>query len=94
MVIVGKDRGKTAKVLRALPQENRVIVEGVNMVKKHQRRTTNNRKGQVIDRTMPIHVSNVMIIDPKSGKPSRISIIRTKGGARERVATRSGQTLK
>jgi len=94
IVIAGKDRGQKAKVIRAFPQESCVIVEGVNVVKKHQRRTANNRKGQIIERAMPLHVSNVMIVDPKLGTPSRISITRTKTGVRERVSTKSGQSLK
>lgn len=59
-VISGKDKGKSGKILKAMPRENRVVVEGVNIRKKHQRPTKSNQKGQIIDRTLPIHASNVM----------------------------------
>ncbi|OGG47990.1 50S ribosomal protein L24 [Candidatus Kaiserbacteria bacterium RIFCSPHIGHO2_02_FULL_50_9] len=69
-VISGKDRGKSGKVLRALPREDLVVVEGVNIKKRHQRATKANQKGQIIDKTMPIHVSNVMLVGG-SGKTMR-----------------------
>jgi len=69
VVISGADRGKSGKILRALPKENRVVVEGVNIKKKHQRPTKANQKGQVVDKTMPIHVSNVMLTE--GGKRTR-----------------------
>jgi len=79
IVIAGKDRGKTGKVLRAFPREDRVIVEGVNVVKRHQRGNAQRQKGQILDKTMPVHVSNVMILDPKTGKRTRIGIKRISG---------------
>ncbi len=79
IVIAGKDRGKKGKVLRALPREDRVIVEGVNVVKRHQKATSQRQNGQIIDKTLPIHVSNVMIVDPKTGKRTRIGIKRVNG---------------
>ena len=79
IVIAGKDRGKSGKVLRALPKEDRVVVEGVNVVKRHQKATSQRQSGQIVDKTLPIHVSNVMIADPKSGKPTRIGIKRVNG---------------
>ncbi len=63
------------------------------MVKRHRRPNSKNRKGQIVDRAMPIHVSNVMLADPKTGKPTRIKIVRGKDGSRGRVAVASGQTL-
>ena len=69
-VISGKDRGKSGKVLRAFPKEDLVVVEGVNVKKRHQRATKTNQKGQIIDKTMPVHVSNVMLVDG-SGKAVR-----------------------
>ena len=72
IVIAGKDRGKTGKVNRALPQDNQVIVEGVNFKKKHRRANRKNQKGQIIDIAAPIHVSNVQIINPKTNKGTRI----------------------
>lgn len=92
LVIAGKDRGKSGTILRALPKEDKVIIEGINMVKRHARRTQNTQKGQIVEKAMPIHVSNVQITDPKTGKPTRISIKR-EGGAYTRVATKSGARL-
>ncbi len=92
MVISGKDRGTTGTIVRAMPQEDKVVIEGVNVVKKHQRRTKASNKGQILERSMPIHVSNVQILDPKSGKPTRIRISR-EGGGYNRVAQKSGARL-
>lgn len=93
-VIAGKDRGKTSTVVRVLPRENRVILDGLNLSKRHRRPSAQNRKGQIIDRAMPMHASNVQILDPKSGKPTRVKIVRGKDGSRERVAVKSGEQLK
>ena len=95
IVISGKDRGKTGKVLRVEPKKNRVFVEGLNIVKRHQRPTQTaggQQAGGVIEREGPIHVSNVMLIDPKDGKPTRVGI-EVVDGKRLRVAKRSGQRL-
>lgn len=92
IVIAGKDRGKTGTIVRALPKESAVVIEGINVVKKHQRRARQGGKGQVIDRSMPLHVSNVQILDPKTGKPTRIRIDRKDGGY-NRVAQKSGARL-
>lgn len=94
MVIAGKNRGETGTILRAMPAENKVLIEGINIMKRHRKPTAQARTGQIVEIPAPIHVSNVSIIDPKSGKPTRIKIARTKDGARERVAVKSGQTLK
>lgn len=95
IVISGKDRGKTGKVLRVDPKKERVYVEGLNIVKRHQRpaQTAGGQTaGGVIEREGPIHVSNVMLIDPKDGKPTRVGI-QIQDGRRLRVAKRSGQRL-
>ena len=95
MVISGKDRGKTGTVLAVLPKKERVTVEGLNMIKRHQRPTQTaggTRGGGVIEREGPIHVSNVMLVDPKDGKPTRIGI-EIEDGKRLRVAKRSGARL-
>ncbi|OGG47564.1 50S ribosomal protein L24 [Candidatus Kaiserbacteria bacterium RIFCSPHIGHO2_01_FULL_49_13] len=92
IVIAGKDRGKTGKVLRALPREDRVVIEGVNVRKRHQRANRAGQKGQIIEKSLPVHVSNVMIIDPKSGKQTRIGKEK-KGDRFVRVAKKSGTTL-
>ncbi len=94
VVVAGKSRGKSGTIIRVLVRENRVVLDGINISKRHQRPTQRSRKGQIIERAMPIHASNVMIVDPKSGKPTRVRIVRGKDGARERVAVKSGQMLK
>jgi len=95
IVIGGKDRGKRGKVLRVEPAKDRVYVEGLNMMKRHQRpRQTASGQvaGGVIEREGPIHVSNVMLIDPSDGKRTRVKI-DVVDGKRLRVAKRSGQRL-
>jgi large subunit ribosomal protein L24 len=91
VVISGKDRGKSGTVTEAFPKTGMVLIEGVNLKKKHQKangRTV--RKGQIIEKAFPINVSNVMLADPKSGKGTRVGLIR-KDGERVRVAKKSGQ---
>ena len=94
IVISGKDRGKTGKVLRVDPKKSKVFVEGLNIVKRHMRPSPQNPNAQagVIEREGPIHISNVMLIDPKDKKPTRVGISR-EGGNRVRVAKRSGTQL-
>jgi large subunit ribosomal protein L24 len=93
VVISGKDRGKTGRVLRVEPKNERVFVEGLNIVKRHQRpRPGSNDLGGVIEKEGPIHVSNVMLLDPSDNKPTRVTISR-EGGQRSRVARRSGNKL-
>jgi large subunit ribosomal protein L24 len=95
IVISGKDRGKRGKVLRVDPKKERVYVEGLNIVKRHQRpvqTATGQQAGGVIEREGPIHVSNVMLIDPKDGKPTRVGI-EIEDGRRLRIARRSGARL-
>jgi large subunit ribosomal protein L24 len=95
IVISGKDRGKRGKILRVEPKKERVFVEGLNIVKRHQRPTqtaAGQQAGGVIEREGPIHVSNVMLIDPKDGKPTRIGV-QIEDGKRLRVSKRSGARL-
>jgi large subunit ribosomal protein L24 len=97
-VISGKDRGKTGRVLRTEPAKSRVYVEGLAIQKRHQRpRTLRDTQraqeiGGVIDVEGPIHVSNVQLLDPKSGRPTRVSVKRERG-RRVRVAKRSGTDI-
>ncbi|HWP61386.1 MAG TPA: 50S ribosomal protein L24, partial [Candidatus Paceibacterota bacterium] len=93
LVIAGKSKGQTGTILRVFPADNRVILDGINLSKRHRRANRQGGKGQIIDKVMPLHASNVMAIDPKSGKPTRIKISRKDGG-RTRVAAKSGQELK
>ncbi|MBI2096444.1 MAG: 50S ribosomal protein L24 [Candidatus Taylorbacteria bacterium] len=70
-ILTGKDRGKTGKVVKAIPKAEKVIVEGLNLVRKHVRARRRNQKGQITEVAMPIHVSNVSLIDERAGKPTR-----------------------
>jgi large subunit ribosomal protein L24 len=97
MLISGKDAGKTGRVVRTDPRRRVVYVEGLNIVKRHQRprpvQGSSGEAGGIVEKEGPIHVSNVMILDPKEKKPTRIGVRRDKGGKRERFAKRSGATL-
>jgi large subunit ribosomal protein L24 len=95
IVISGKDKGKTGKVLRVDREKGRVFVEGLNIIKRHQRPSALNPNAQagVIEREGPIHVSNVALIDPKEKKPTRIGTTVTSDGKRARVAKRSGTQI-
>ena len=95
IVIAGKDKGKTGKVLRTDPKRDRVYVEGLNMVKRHQRPVPGrpNLQVGVIEKEGPIHVSNVAIVDPKEHKPTRVGHTTNEQGKRVRVARRSGAEL-
>ena len=95
IVIAGKDKGKTGKVLRTDPGRDRVYVEGLNMVKRHQRPNPARPNAQVgvIEKEGPIHVSNVAIVDPKEKKPTRVGVRRGEDGSRMRVTKRSGAEL-
>ena len=94
IVIAGKAKGQSGSIVRVLTSANAVLLDGVNLVKRHRRPSAKNRKGQIVDKPMPIHASNVMLADPKSGKPTRIRIVRDEEGKRSRVATKSGESLK
>lgn len=94
IVIAGKSKGQTSTIVLALPKKNMVVLDGLNKSKRHQRPTSQNRKGQIIDKVMPMHASNVMLVDPKGGKPTRIKLSRTKDGVRVRHAVKSGEQLK
>jgi large subunit ribosomal protein L24 len=91
-VITGKDKGTVGQVLRVLPGEERVIVERVNFVKRHQRRSGYDKPGGIIEIEAPIHISNVMVIDKKTSKRTRIGF-KIQDGAKERVAKKSNETL-
>lgn len=92
VVIAGKERGNTGTIVRVLPARSMVVLDKMNLVKKHRRPNAQSRTGQIVDIAMPIHISNVMLADPKDGKPTRIKISRTDG-ARTRVAVKSGQNI-
>ena len=91
-VISGDDKGKRARVLRANPKTGRVTLEGVNMVKRHKKATQTTEAG-IVEFAAPIHHSKVMLVDPKSGAPTRIRRRIDKDGTVERVSARSGQPI-
>ena len=93
VVITGKDRGKRGRVRQVLPKDNRVVVEGVNMIKKHQRARQQGQQSQIIEREAPIHVSNVMLIDPSNDQPTRVGFRRREDGSLVRVGKRSGEDI-
>ena len=96
MVVVraGKDRGKRGRVLRVLAEKNRVVVEGVNMIKRHTRpNPQKNVKGGIVEREAPIHASNVMLLDPDTNEPTRVGIKTLPDGRRVRIARKSGATV-
>jgi large subunit ribosomal protein L24 len=92
-VIRGDDRGKEGRVLHVHPKSFRVTVEGVNIVKKHQRAATPEQESGIIEHPAPIAASNVMLLDPKSGRPTRTRRRRDKDGTIERIAVKSGQPI-
>ncbi len=92
IVIAGKNRGASGAIAHVFSKKNRVTIDGVNMVKKHRKASAQNRTGQIVDKPMSIHASNVMLADPKGGKPTRIRIER-KDGVRTRIAVKSGETI-
>jgi large subunit ribosomal protein L24 len=91
-VVEGSYKGKKGKVLEVFPKDNRAIVEGVNVVKKHQK-PTNDKPGGIIDREAPIHISNLMLVDPKTGEPTRVGR-RVENGKIVRYSKKSGETIK
>jgi len=98
VIISGKDRGKSGKVLRTDPKKSRVFVEGLNIIKRHEKpRSTGDMAtaspGGIVEKEGPIHVSNVMVLDPKGNKGSRIGVRRTDEGKRVRIARRSGEEV-
>lgn len=93
IVISGKDKGLKGRVLRTYPRENRVLVEGVNMVKKHARPSQEYPQGGIIDQEAPIHASNVMLVDPKTGSPTRVGYKILDDGKKVRIARKSGEPI-
>jgi large subunit ribosomal protein L24 len=97
-IIAGKDKGKTGRVLRVDPKKEKVFVEGANIIKRHTRPRTlrdtqrSQEVGGIVEKEGPIHVSNVMLIDPDSGEPSRVGVAR-EGGRRLRIAKKSGKEI-
>src|SRR5204863_9357648 len=93
VILTGKDRGKTGRVRQVLPKESRVIVEGVNIVKRHTKARGPGQPGGIIEKEAALHISDVAIADPSSGKPTRVGFRIEDDGTKVRVAKASGQTI-
>jgi large subunit ribosomal protein L24 len=92
-ILRGDDKGKEGKVLEILPKTNRVLVEGINIVKKHRRARTAEEQSGIIEKPAPMALSNVMLIDPKSGKATRIKARIDADGTKERLSVKSGESI-
>lgn len=93
-VIAGESKGETGKVLRVYPDKNRAVVEGVNVVTKHQKPSASNPQGGLLKEEAPIHISNLMVVDPKSGEATRVGRRVNAEGKIERFAKKSGEVIK
>jgi large subunit ribosomal protein L24 len=92
VVLAGRDKGKTGEVVQVMPKEERALVRGVNLVKRHQRQTVN-QEGGIISKEAPIHLSNLAYADPKDGKPTRVGFKILDDGRKVRFAKRSGDLI-
>jgi len=93
VIIAGKDRGKKGKVRHVLPKEDRVVVEGLNMIKRHSRTSGKARQAGIIDLEAPIHVSNVMLLCNKCGRPSRVGSHFLDDGSKARICQNCGEMI-
>lgn len=85
LVITGRDKGKTGEIIGILPRENKVVIAGINTVKRHQKPTTQNPSGGIVELTKPIATSKVQVLDPKTGKPARVGFEKRADGSKERI---------
>jgi large subunit ribosomal protein L24 len=92
-VVRGDDKGKEGKIIRVYPKTGRVTIEGVNIVKRHRRARTPDEQSGIVDFPAPIHASNVMLLDPKSGEPTRVRRRIDEDGTKERIAVKSGDAI-
>ena len=92
VVITGKEKGKKGEVLKVMPEDNRAIVKGVAMVRRHQRQTAS-QEGGIIAKEAPIHISNLAVEDPKDGEPTRVGYKFLKDGRKVRLARHSGEVI-
>ena len=93
VVLKGKDRGKDGVIMRVIPKDGKVIVEGVNVAKKHQKARSATQQAGIIDKILPIPVSNVAVVSPKDGKPTRVGYKRRDDGTKVRICKRTGAEL-
>ena len=92
VVLTGRDKGRTGEVIEVRPAENRALVRGINMVKRHQKQSAT-QEGGIVSKEAPIHLSNIAIVDPKDGKPTRIGFKIEGDGRKVRIAKRSGAEI-
>ena len=92
VVITGRDKGKSGTVLRVMPKDSRVVVQGVHMAKRHTRPSAG-QSGGIVEKELSIHLSNVALVDPKTSKPTRVGYKVLEGGRKVRVARRSGEVI-
>jgi large subunit ribosomal protein L24 len=92
VVLAGKDKGRTGEVLSVAPKDDKALVRGVNMVRRHQKQSQT-QEGGIITKEAPIHLSNIALADPKDGKPTRVGFQVQKDGKKVRVAKRSGEVI-
>ena len=92
IVLTGKDKGRKGKVLRVIPTESRVVVQGINIVQRHTRPSQTNPNGGIVNKEASLHISNVAIADPSSGKPTRVGF-KVEGDKKVRVAKKSGEVI-
>ena len=88
-VLAGKDRGKSGKVIHVYPKRDRALVEGINMVKKHLRKSQQHPQGAIISKELTIHISNLALMDPGTGKPSRIKTVSAEDNTKQRIAAKT-----
>ncbi|QQE78522.1 50S ribosomal protein L24 [Alicyclobacillus sp. SO9] len=93
VVVAGKDKSKKGSVLQVFPKESRVLVEGVNVVKRHTKPNAANPEGGILEKEAPIHISNVAVADPKSGEPTRVGYKVLEDGKKVRYAKKSGEVI-
>jgi len=94
MVIAGESKGQSGRIIRVIPKANRAVVEGVNMVFKHQKPSATNPQGGRLQMEAPLHISNLKLVDPKSGEPTRIGRKKDDSGKLVRFAKKSGEIVK
>jgi large subunit ribosomal protein L24 len=92
VVLTGRDKGRSGEVVQVMPREERALVRGVNVVKRHQRQTMN-QEGGIVSKEAPVHLSNIALADPKDGKPTRVGFKILDDGRKVRVAKRSGELI-
>ena len=92
-VMRGDDKGKEGKVLRVFPKTGRVVIDGVNIVKRHRRARKPEEKSEIVDMPAPVHASKLMLLDPKSGQPTRVRMRIDTDGTKERIAVKSGDSV-